>query len=66
MITSPPGLAAASTIAGIVLFLASGLLFTGLDALPFLKEGEIADRESFAAANDVFGGAIWNYAVWFN
>ncbi len=33
MITSPPGLAAASTIAGIVLFLASGLLFTGLDTI---------------------------------
>lgn len=42
------------------------LLFTGLDALPYLKEGEIADAESFAAANGVFGGSIWNYAAWFN
>jgi hypothetical protein len=42
------------------------LLFTGLDALPFLKEGEIADARSFAAANTVFGGSIWNYAAWFN
>ena len=42
------------------------LLFTGLDALPYLREGEIADAESFAAANGVFGGSIWNYALWFN
>ncbi len=42
------------------------LLFSGLDALPFLKEGEIADAESFAAANAVFGGSIWSYAFWFN
>lgn len=42
------------------------LLFTGLDALPYLREGEIADADSFAAANDVFGGSIWNYAIWFN
>lgn len=42
------------------------LLFTGLDALPYLREGEIADAESFAAANAVFGGSIWNYALWFN
>ncbi len=42
------------------------LLFTGLDALPYLKVGEIADAESFAAANGVFGGSIWNYAAWFN
>ncbi|AEQ51994.1 hypothetical protein [Pelagibacterium halotolerans] len=42
------------------------LLFTGLDALPYLKEGDVADAESFAAANGVFGGSIWNYAAWFN
>lgn len=42
------------------------LLFTGLDALPFLKQGEVADAGSFAAANSVFGGSIWNYALWFN
>lgn len=42
------------------------LLFTGLDALSFLKQGEIASAESFAAANAVFGRSIWNYALWFN
>lgn len=42
------------------------LLLTGLDALPYLKEGDIAGADSFAAANAVFGGSIWNYAVWFN
>ncbi len=33
MSTSPPGRAAASTIAGIVLFLGAGLTFTGLDTI---------------------------------
>ena len=42
------------------------LLFTGLDALPFLREGEIASEEDFAATNAVFGDAIWGYALWFN
>lgn len=42
------------------------LLFTGLDALAYLKEGDIADAGSFAAANAVFGGSVWNYALWFN
>src|SRR5690606_32679768 len=39
------------------------LLFRGLDALPFLTEGEVADAESFGAANSVFGRSIWNYAL---
>lgn len=42
------------------------LLFTGLDALPFLKQGEVASAESFAAANAVFGRSLWIYALWFN
>lgn len=42
------------------------LLFSGYDALPFLREGPIADAESFAAANMVFGDDIWGYALWFN
>lgn len=42
------------------------LLFTGLDALPYMREGDVVDAETFAAANAVFGGSIWNYAVWFN
>lgn len=42
------------------------MLFTGLDALPFIKQGPVADAESFAAANAVFGSSIWGYAAWFN
>ncbi|WP_417582664.1 hypothetical protein [Pelagibacterium sp.] len=42
------------------------LLLTGSDALPYLKSGEIADAQTFDAANTVFGGSIWNYAAWFN
>lgn len=42
------------------------LLFTGMDALPFLREGDIASAEDFASANEVFGDAIWGYALWFN
>lgn len=42
------------------------LLLAGFDALPFLREGEIASEEDFAATNEVFGDAIWGYALWFN
>jgi len=42
------------------------LLLTGQDALPFLKDGPIADQDSFAAANAAFGEAFFNYALWFN
>jgi len=42
------------------------LLISGYDALPFLKDGPVANAESFAAANRVFGDAIWGYAFWFN
>ncbi|MGV8832033.1 MAG: hypothetical protein ACOH2N_08670 [Devosia sp.] len=42
------------------------LLLTGQDALPYLADGPIADADSFAAANAVFGEAFFNYAFWFN
>ena len=42
------------------------MLLTGHDALPFLADGPIADAESFAAANRVFGDSLPNYALWFN
>lgn len=42
------------------------LLFTGPDALPYLKDGPVADVQSFAAANAVFGNEWLGYAFWFN
>ena len=42
------------------------MLLTGYDALPYIKEGPIADAESFAEANRVFGTDWLNYAFWFN
>lgn len=42
------------------------MLITGHDALPFLKDGPIANADSFAEANAVFGDALWGYAFWFN
>ncbi|KKB84917.1 hypothetical protein VW29_08825 [Devosia limi DSM 17137] len=42
------------------------LILTGYGALPFLKDGPIADAESFAAANRVFGDNLLGYAFWFN
>lgn len=42
------------------------LLFTGQAALPFLREGPVADAESFAAGNAVFGDRWPNFAIWFN
>lgn len=42
------------------------LLLTGQGALPYLKDGPIADAESFAEANRVFGNDLFNYSLWFN
>lgn len=42
------------------------LLLTGQDALPFLRDGAVADAESFAAGNRVFGDAWPNFILWFN
>lgn len=42
------------------------LLLTGQGALPFLREGPVADEESFAAGNAVFGDSWPNFAIWFN
>ncbi|MCS6758737.1 MAG: hypothetical protein MO852_06670 [Candidatus Devosia euplotis] len=42
------------------------MLLTGAGALPFLREGPIANTESFATANAVFGESFFNYAFWFN
>lgn len=42
------------------------MILTGQGALPFLKDGRIADAESFASGNRVFGEAWPNFALWFN
>lgn len=42
------------------------MLITGLGALPYLKDGLIADAQSFSAANDAFGIDWLNYVFWFN
>ena len=42
------------------------MLFTGQDALPYLKDGPIADADAFAAANRVFGDNWPGFALWFN
>lgn len=42
------------------------MIMTGYGALPFLKDGPVADAESFAAANRVFGEQWIGYAFWFN
>lgn len=42
------------------------MLFTGLGALPYLKDGPIADAEAFADANRVFGDNWPGFALWFN
>ena len=42
------------------------LLLTGQAAVPFLRDGPVADAESFAAANSVFGDRLLNYSFWFN
>jgi hypothetical protein len=42
------------------------MLITGQGALPYIKAGPIADAQSFAEANRVFGTEWINYAFWFN
>jgi hypothetical protein len=42
------------------------MLFTGQGALAYLKDGPIAEADSFSAANSVFGDNVFNYAAWFN
>ena len=42
------------------------MLIAGQGALPFIKPGPIADAQSFAEANRVFGTDWLNYAFWFN
>lgn len=42
------------------------MLFAGLGALPYLKDGPIADAEAFADANRVFGDNWPYFALWFN
>lgn len=42
------------------------MLLAGQGALPFLADGPIADADSFAAANAVFGDDWPVFALWFN
>lgn len=42
------------------------MLLAGQGALPFLDRGPIADADSFAAGNRVFGDNWPNFALWFN
>ncbi|KQN70094.1 hypothetical protein [Devosia sp. Leaf64] len=42
------------------------MMFIGQGALPYIKPGPIADAESFAAANRVFGENWPLFALWFN
>ena len=42
------------------------MLIAGHAALPYLKDGPIADAQSFAEANRVFGTEWLNYVFWFN
>lgn len=42
------------------------LLLTGQGAVPYIKEGPIADAEVFAEANRVFGDDWPIFALWFN
>lgn len=42
------------------------MILTGAGAIPFLKDGPIANPESFAAANRAFGTDLIGYALWFN
>ena len=42
------------------------MLLTGHGALPYLGDGPVADRESFAAGNQVFGDSWPDFIAWFN
>ena len=42
------------------------MLLAGQGALPFLAQGPIADADSFAAGNRVFGDSWPDFALWFN
>jgi hypothetical protein len=42
------------------------MMMTGYDAIPYLRDGPIADASSFAAANRVFGDNLLGYVFWFN
>ena len=42
------------------------MLLTGSAALPYLKEGPVADANSFAEANRTFGTDWVGFAFWFN
>lgn len=42
------------------------MILTGYGALPFIKDGPVADAATFAQADRVFGGNLMGYAFWFN
>lgn len=42
------------------------MLLTGLDALPYLKDGPVASTEDFRAIQTAFGNDWLGYAFWFN
>ena len=42
------------------------MFLTGYGAIPFLRDGPIADPDSFSAATGVMGEAFPGYALWFN
>lgn len=42
------------------------MLLTGSGALPYLRDGPVADAQSFAKANRALGAEWLNYAFWFN
>lgn len=42
------------------------MLLAGLDALPYLRQGEIANMDTFADALETFGDDFFGFALWFN
>ena len=42
------------------------MILTGYDALPFIKDGPVANAESFSELTAAFGDAWFGYAFWFN